>query len=51
MLLIVALAAFAVGVVVGAFLVTRNTHRLVARLPQPERIAFARRVNAVVRDR
>lgn len=50
-LLLVAVLAFAAGVTVGAMFVTRNAHRILARLSPPERIAFARKVNAAARDR
>lgn len=41
--------AFVAGAVVGALLVIRSTPRLVARLPQSERLAFARKVNSLAR--
>lgn len=49
MLVVVAVLAFALGVTVGGLLAVRNTHRIVARLPGPERVAFARKVNALIR--
>lgn len=49
MLVVVAVLAFGLGIAVGALLVVRNTHRIVARLPGPERVAFARKVNALIR--
>lgn len=49
MLVIVAVLAFIAGVTVGGLVTIRNAHRLVARLPGPERIAFARKVSARAR--
>lgn len=49
LLLVVAVLTFAAGTVVGALLATRNAPRLVARLPQPERLAFARKVSQLAR--
>lgn len=49
MTLLIVVIAFALGVAVGGLLVARNTHRLVARMPGPERVAFARKVNARIR--
>lgn len=46
MTVVVALLSFVVGLVLGGVLVARNTHRLVARLPQADQLAFARKVNA-----
>ena len=43
------LVGFVVGVLVGALFVTRNMHRVLARLAPAERVAFARKVNATVR--
>ena len=41
--------AFLTGALVGAVLATRNAPRLIARLPEPERLAFARKVNRLAR--
>lgn len=49
MIVIAALAIFAVGVAVGVVAATRATPRLVARLPREERLAFARKVNRLAR--
>ena len=46
MTVVLVVVAFIWGLVLGALLVARNTHRLVARLPQADQIAFARKVNA-----
>jgi hypothetical protein len=43
------LVVFTLGAAVGAAAVARNTHRIVARLPEPERVAFARKVRAAVK--
>lgn len=52
-LLFTALTAFGVGLSLGVALgfvaAARNAHRLVARLPEPERVAFARKVHAAAR--
>lgn len=37
--------SFVLGFGLGAFLVARNAHRLVARLPQADQLEFARKVN------
>lgn len=42
----VGVVAFLAGVLIGGLLVARNAHRLVARLPQADQIAFARKVNS-----
>lgn len=49
LLLLAVLAAFVAGVLTGVFVVSRNAHRLVARLPRAERMAFARKVNTLAR--
>lgn len=49
MIVIVAVITFLAGTAVGGLLVARNTHRLLARLPGPERVAFARKVNSLAR--
>lgn len=46
MLVVVALLAFLAGAAVGGYTVARNTHRLVAMLPEPQRIAFAKKTRA-----
>jgi len=51
MTVLVAFLAFLAGVLVGAGLVIRNAHRILARLSQPERVAFARKVTLAARDR
>ena len=47
--IVVVVLAFVAGVLAGAGVVTRNTHRIVARLSGAERVAFARKVNAIRR--
>jgi uncharacterized membrane-anchored protein YhcB (DUF1043 family) len=43
-------AGFVVGLLVGTLAAVRLTPRIVARMPYPEQLAFARKVNTI-RDR
>jgi hypothetical protein len=47
--IIAVVGGFALGVLIGAFVATRNAPRLIARLPAAERLAFARKVNRLAR--
>lgn len=49
MTVLLLVGVFFAGVGVGALLVLRHSARLVALLPEPERLAFARKVNQLAR--